>query len=610
MKNKIKKLISAFLAGLTGIVFVSCGNGSPDTGGDITYNPYSEKLRIEDTRNLTDCEYSELNICGTDDYGRNICTVDTKENRYVGMFFFLTLGQEAGHTGIYDVSKITNGGKKLENFQVDNSRSPLYGVHFWGEPLWGYYNSADEWVIRKQIEMLTMAGVDFLVFDTSNAHLYNNVTQKVFKILGEYREQGWNVPKVMYYLGNNDAYYGCMQELWTNYYGSDTYNDLWFAPNGKPLITKPRNFKFDLTNPLQKAMSEKFEFKDVQWPDNSVFENGLPWMEWVYPQPLHGEWINVSTAQHVTIRMSDTVGSWGRGYDHKLCYNDDENFRKGINYEQEWETAISEKNKAKYVFVTGWNEWVAGKLKDSAGTYFMVDTFNEEFSRDIEPCKNGFGDNVYMQTIRNLRNYKCTQAKHYTYPQKTIDIKDFDSNQWDGIKSYRDFTGDCISRDYAAMAASHDDYIDNTNRNDIAGIQVCRDSANIYFKITAVDNITPYVNSDNKWMNLLIKTQSCGNNNYSGYNYIINRNPSTDGNTSVEKAVGVQTLSQTGNAEYSLKGKVMMIKVPLAVLKLSENDYSFEFKITDNIDYSKDYLDFYNTGDSAPIGRLNYSFGY
>ena len=65
--------------------------------------------RVPDNRGLSAADYSVLNIVGTDDFGRVIVPVDGKVNadRYVGMFFFLTLGQHANHTGIYDINKIT-----------------------------------------------------------------------------------------------------------------------------------------------------------------------------------------------------------------------------------------------------------------------------------------------------------------------------------------------------------------------------------------------------------------------------------------------------------------------------------------------------------------------
>ena len=54
----------------------------------------------------------------------------------------------------------------------------------------------------------------------------------------------------------------------------------------------------------------------------------------------------------------------------------------------------------------------------------------------------------------------------------------------------------------------------------------------------------------------------------------------------------------------------MLIVVPLAALGLSANSVSFEFKVADNVTDYTDIMDYYVTGDSAPIGRLRYAYGY
>lgn len=237
--KKFKSLIATFLA-----VAVLASGGACSPEGDSNYSGYDESLRVEDTRDISDEEYSFLNVVGTDNYGRSIVTVDgkRKSDLYVGMFYFLTLGQHSNHAGIYDISKITVDGTDLDAFQVNSTASPLGKAHFWGEPVWGYYNSTDPWVIRKQIELLTMAGIDFIVLDTSNGVLYQAVTDVLFPILKEYSDQGWNVPKVMYYLqansADNSTYMNSLETVYNYFYKSGEYSDLWFCPNGKPMITR------------------------------------------------------------------------------------------------------------------------------------------------------------------------------------------------------------------------------------------------------------------------------------------------------------------------------------------------------------------------------------
>jgi hypothetical protein len=73
------------------------------------------------------------------------------------------------------------------------------GGAYWGEPLFGYYMTEDEWVIRKHIEMLGFADVDFLVFDTTNRVIFYDQVTKIMSLLEEYLNAGYPVPKVVFY---------------------------------------------------------------------------------------------------------------------------------------------------------------------------------------------------------------------------------------------------------------------------------------------------------------------------------------------------------------------------------------------------------------------------
>jgi hypothetical protein len=70
-------------------------------------------------------------------------------------------------------------------------------------------------------------------------------------------------------------------------------------------------------------------------------------------------------------------------------------------------------------------------------------------------------------------------------------------------------------------------------------------------------------------------------------------------------------MQSVGEADVNVFGKAMVIRIPLKALGLSENNYQVEFKVTDNVqDMVNDPLNLYSTGDAAPIGSLNFSFGY
>ena len=588
--------------------------------------------RVPDERGLSAAEYSVLNIVGTDDFGRVIAPVDGKVNadRYVGMFFFLTLGQHANHTGIYDVNLITYEGTYNKAFSRFNTPiTPVGSAHFWGEPVWGYYDSRDPWVMRKQIEMLTMAGVDFIVLDTSNNVLYENVTAVLFDLLLEYQEAGWDVPRVVYYLGKHDlgADISVFKQVYNIFYAKDTYKSLWFTPNdpGKPMIVAPDNViaAFRSSGDAQeKGFAEFFDFRVTQWPivapvNEPVYEYGAPWISFEYPQTSQEGWINLSIAQHVTVNMTDTKNSRGRGWHPTQQVkgkwkgeNDHENWRQNLNFQAQWNTVLDmtpeqRAQDARFVFLTGWNEWVAEKIRLNDREYYTVDTFNAEYSRDIEPSRSsGMKDYAYFQTIMNIHNDNFAPAVHYEYPATTPDITTDDA-VWANAPTYRDFTGECADRNFKAMAGDLI-YTDTTGRNDIDTIRILRDAEYLYFRIACVEDITAHKESDTGWMNLWIKTANAKDDLFCGYEYVINR----DLNGSKSAILNAKGQS-VGEADVNVLGKVMIVRVPLSAIGLDAHNYQIEFKVTDNVqDMENDPLNLYSTGDAAPIGSLNFSYGY
>ena len=588
--------------------------------------------RVPDERGLSAVEYSVLNIVGTDDFGRVIAPVDGKVNsdRYVGMFFFLTLGQHANHTGIYDVNLITYEGTYNKAFSRFNTPiTPVGSAHFWGEPVWGYYDSRDPWVMRKQIEMLTMAGVDFIVLDTSNNVLYENVTAVLFDLLLEYQAAGWDVPRVVYYLGKHDlgADISVFKQVYNIFYAKDIYKSLWFTPNdpGKPMIVAPDNVIAAFRssgNAQEKGFAEFFDFRVTQWPiaapvNEPVYEYGAPWISFEYPQTSQEGWINLSIAQHVTVNMTDTKNSRGRGWHPTQQVkgkwkgeNDHENWRQNLNFQAQWNTVLDmtpeqRAQDARFVFLTGWNEWVAEKIRQNDREYYTVDTFNAEYSRDIEPSRSsGMKDYAYFQTIMNIHNDNFAPAVHYEYPAITPDITTDDA-VWAGAPTYRDFTGECADRNFKAMAGDLV-YTDTTGRNDIDTIRILRDAEYLYFRIACVEDITAHKESDTGWMNLWLKTANAEGELFCGYEYVINRDLNGSKST-ILNANG----QRVGEADVNVLGKVMIVRVPLSAIGLDAHNYQIEFKVTDNVqDMENDPLNLYSTGDAAPIGSLNFSYGY
>ncbi len=652
----LKKVLPLFLSAAMLLSVSACTQSAKNDGGeDEVYNGKMEftwdgELAASD---VTKADSLRM-LTATDDFGRTFDPVagdKEDKDRYVGLFYFLWQGQHTGQQqGIYDISAMLENGDPELWETKNNAVSPVAQYHYWGEPLYGYYNSTDEWVLRKHIELLTLAGVDFLVFDTTNGFEYFDVLNVLLPIMQEYYDAGWDVPKFMFYTNSNSA--EVVRRLYEGYatdiagqsdiyndgiYKDGRYRDLWFAPNDKPMIvavTEENGGASDqgsaaaLTKAEDSDLLEFFEVKESQWPNTGVENtNGFPWVQFSRPNSAFGEVINVSVAQHNKLPFSDAALSaeladlmWGRGYtsangaDHS---NDAIN--SGLNFEEQWDNAIAAD--VKYTFITGWNEWIAlksvgapgnGQYLDG-GNYerpFFVDTFNREFSRDVEMMKGGYFDNFYLQMARNIRDYKTvtlTDAVRSDY--KSIDIST-GLTQWNAVKDvYYDFSGDAIERNSIGMSSTVT-YTDTSNRNDIEEVRVASDAENIYFLVQCKDNIQVELTRGN-WMNILISVNGSSDAGWNGYNFLVNRTPSANGLTTVDKLVaegssGVAYQS-SGKAYVTVNGRYMQYCIPKTSLGIT-GEYRIDFKVLDNVTDMTDLASFYTTGDACPAGRMNYAY--
>lgn len=648
------------LLAYTFVFFVGCGVG----------NDSADSSR----RGLSEYSFSLASLSGTDTLGREITPMYAQKSdkrRYVGVFYWLWEGNNDHQFGVYDNTRLMStaeGREALYNVisppgdDLPNA-SPLNYMHWTNQPLFGYYNMSDPWIVARHIEMLTMADIDYIFFDTTNSYTYSkneNQNPEASQIIGagynvldtmlEYYDQGWDVPKVAFYTNTDSG--NMAQRIYDEYYKSGKYEDLWFKPDGKPLLvgTTENNAggsDMDVNDPekysnISQSLQEYFDVKESQWPYKDPTDVGFPWMSWEYPQHLHKEShaISVSVAQHSKINCAFSLMHpySSKGYDYHT-ETVEENWIAGKNFENQWETVFTyeaDGQEVEFVNVTGWNEWVGQKLympeyslieNGSPTGMVFIDNFTAEYSRDIEPDKDYYKDAVYMQLVRNVRKFKyigMQEGAEIRWGKTKISgIDDFDKVQ----AVYRDFTGDARERDfygYDIRKASKEAqrtgawYSDFSNRNDIAQVKVAQDGAYLYFLVETVDDITEYAGGDN-WMNILIKTNaSTTENSFEGYDYIINRAPNGK-STSVQTSTGGYNWRDTGTAEITVEGNKMLVKVPLSALGLNADNVQFEFKVSDNVckpswftedDPEHDVLHYYITGDSAPIGRLNYAYGY
>jgi len=559
-----------------------------------------------------DFETGFLNTGATDALGRKYYSVSGyQKDKYVGLFYFEWLGQH-NSDGIYDIQKMLDEGDETDVYGTNN----INAFYYFSKPLYGYYNSVDEWVVRKHVELFMLAGIDFLGIDCTNAYIYENSVGVLLKVLKEYSDEGYNVPKLTFL--TNTRSNQTVKTLYNQYYKDGKYDNLWFRGNGeKPwLIAKTT----ENGNVLDEKYQSYFYLRPAQWPNNPPIKTteNFPWISWNRPQEIYtnsevGSIVNVSVSQHpgenTGIHLSESVKNsdvynrnWGRGYSSITKQNNKDNIYSGTNFEEEWKTALDSENDVKLVFVTGWNEWVAQKQVANNKGYF-VDTFNTEFSRDIEMTEGQYLDNYYLQLVRNIREYKgISNESSDSFGNKTINIAG-KLSQWNDIEAvYKDIDSDTKAR-LAPNFDSSETLENKTGRNDFTEIRVASDNENLTFLIACKDDITDYLGGTN-WMNLFIGTGS--DEGWEGLNYVINRKPK-EKTTELEK-ITQNGFEKVGDVNYNLKGKYMQIQIPLNNLNIGNGKFTIRFKACDNMQKELDVSELYINGDSAPLGRVMYLY--
>ncbi len=394
--------------------------------------------------------------------------------RLAGLFYFLWLG-EHGRGAPLDISKITAAHPDA-GYHPD---APYWGgvgvYHHWGEPFYGYYYSDDEWVVRRHMKLILQAGIDFLFFDTTNSVIYEKNAKLVMKVLEEYHDAGWDIPKVMFYTNTRSG--DTVQRIYEAVYRPGYCRDTWFCMDGRPVIIA-------VPEECSPECRDFFNIKLSQWPNEPDKAGGWPWMDFVRPQRvfpnLRGEpeCINVSVAQHPQIRFGDSV-LYGETANRGRAFHDGRNdpapdaWTKGYNLREQFERALEVK--APVTLVTGWNEWIAGRWQGIPGRPVMfVDCANGEFSRDIEMMRGGYFDNYYRLL--------CEYTARLKGEAPEAQLEDGGSADFPG---YPDGNFNRDAEGYGAR------YVNRTGRYSIRNIRVCREGDTVRFTLTAAEPFDP-----------------------------------------------------------------------------------------------------------------------
>ena len=112
------------------------------------------------------------------------------------------------------------------------------------------------------------------------------------------------------------------------------------------------------------------------------------------------------------------------------------------------------------------------------------------------------------------------------------------------------------------------------------------------------------------WMNLFIDVEGQNEKSFYGYDYLVNRISAYTGECGVEKLTYKNeklSYDLTATAKFTVNGRYMQYKVSKKALGIN-GEFKINFKIADNVTNPSDISSYYITGESAPVGRLNYTF--
>ncbi len=549
-------------------------------------------------------------ISMTDALGRELTPISGfKTGKYVGLFYFLWHGQHAADRVRNITELLKTNYADLFDASLDNQEVPYDSWCHYQEPLYGYYNSLDPWVMRKHIELFIHMGIDFLVMDFTNGIYYDKPLAILMDLLLEYQAAGFKVPQISFYV--NVKPQELTERLYREVYTNPKYESLMFYGNGnKPMV-------ISVPHMLSRELNEYFDVRASQWYRGDYPDTIFPYWEFYRVWHKYTDMVNVSFAQSGTsfsFSFESWDGpkheNWGRGYTTATKENGNvDAILRGDNFQEGWDAAMA--LDPDMIFITGWNEWVMQKMnlhvffpdhfKDDFPCY--TDNFNVEYSRDAEMTKiptykkgedgtyaeEGYGDNYVMQIMENIRKFKGIPASN----QATSGVYKAVSTK----KTARDCDG--------FYAGTH--YTQDAPRTFIREVQVTSDAQNLYFNVTTDTEIQIPDHPCTNWMNLFIGVKGSNQKAWNGFHYVVNRHLGERGTASVELFTGGDTM-KVGEAGIYVDGCTMRYTVSRDLLGIANTDFEIFFKIADGVTDETNILDYYVSGEVFPIGRLGYVY--
>lgn len=353
----------------------------------------------------------------TDELERQMTSKEAQNDKAVGIRYFLHFATEDSNP-LYSVSEILakNSNAYESSAAWINAGGGAVGAdHWWGKPLFGYYSSMDEWVVERDVQMLTDAGIDFLAIDTTDDVVYTKQLELLLTVLDKYNKQGFEVPKVTFTSDVSEQ----VSEL------KKKYSHLWY----KDSINDIGNvYTIQVAESMEEAMS------------SSAF---------------YGKAVN-----------------HGRTYSGKKHESGTDAELYGYHFEYQFNKAVS--SGANTILVENWNEWLANRAEGTDKEPIVLkENASITYSSDIQPMEDGYGDDYYMQLVECIKEFKGNAVTNHklntaSMPETvTIDIAG-SFQQWNKVSThYLDYTdeiGDRSSNGYSEA---------NTEVNNMAEFELC-----------------------------------------------------------------------------------------------------------------------------------------
>ena len=587
--------------------------------------------------------------------------VKTDKKREVGIFYVTWHNSDLYNMPSPYDGDVTKVLERDPSARLDGkSKIWTVGSYHWGEPEVGYFLSADPYVIRRDISMLSDAGVDVLILDVTNGVRYWEAWEALWKVMTDMKAEGNKVPKFCFWSFNGNMILS-VQELYDKVYKDGRYKDLWYYRDGKPLLlynADPTcdangagykghdNYLYDpdaVTNPANphygdtlytskqltfypKYITDFFSLRNMWWGyyrwANKRFIGGEG--NWSFGQDLGDK-----NVQKLSPR--ERTATW-KGQLEEFAVTPAQHSSTMIG--KSWRMSPGEPKLDEHDMPVPTYVPATGKVEENPtahGIYFQ-DRWDEALSVDPQfiyindwnewsagkfamNCnflgrKSDFAfiDQYNAEFNRTIAPMKGGYTDNY-YMQMVANIRKYKgvreipSNKgyftsWNDIQvEYRDTRGDITHRDFHGYAKLH--YKDELGRNDIVRAKVGVTKKDLLFYVETADALKGREQPEG-WMLLFIDSDKDSSTGWHGYDFMVR-----DGKL---LAYDGKQWNEAGKATTAVESNSLVVTIARKDLKLKGKSLCFDFKWADNPANLDSPIGLATGGDTAPNRRFNYRF--